>query len=140
MSAGLAPAGTAASFAALARMSGAKSGSSDPAYRVRLRFAAAAAGAPLSYGVVRRALYRRTAYFVKRILDGANPGDLPVEQPTRIELAINLKTAAALGLNIPDASMQACHRIPDYMLDRARQRRSARRKSSKSATAAPAKT
>jgi ABC-type uncharacterized transport system substrate-binding protein len=69
------------------------------------------AGALLSYGVVRRALYRRTAYFVKRILDGANPGDLTVEQPTRIKLAINLKTATALGMKIPDALPTVADRV-----------------------------
>jgi putative ABC transport system substrate-binding protein len=69
------------------------------------------AGALLSYGVVRRALYRRTAYFVRRILDGADPGDLPVEQPTRIELAINLKTAKALGLQISDVLLTVADRV-----------------------------
>jgi ABC-type uncharacterized transport system substrate-binding protein len=57
-------------------------------------------GGLLAYGIDGRKVVRRTAYFVKRILAGARPGDLPVEQPTKIELAINLKTAKALGLSI----------------------------------------
>jgi putative ABC transport system substrate-binding protein len=55
----------------------------------------------LSFAPDYAALYRRAAYFVDKILKGAKPADLPVEQPTKFELVVNFKTAKALGLTIP---------------------------------------
>lgn len=61
----------------------------------------AKSGALLTYGPRLVESYRRTAYFVGRIIKGTKPGDLPIEQPTRFELVVNRKTADALGLTIP---------------------------------------
>jgi putative ABC transport system substrate-binding protein len=61
----------------------------------------AEAGLLLTYGIDLRGQFRQSAVFVDKIFKGAKPADLPVEQPTKFELVINLKTAKALGLDVP---------------------------------------
>ena len=70
-----------------------------------------ASGGLMSYGPERAESYRRTASMIDKILKGAKPADVPVEQPTKFELLINLKTAKALGLTIPPVVMMRAEKV-----------------------------
>jgi putative ABC transport system substrate-binding protein len=72
-----------------------------------------AGGAVLAYSVEPKELAARAAYLVDRILKGAKPGELPIEQPTKYELTVNLKAAKALGLSIPPSLVMRADRVID---------------------------
>jgi putative ABC transport system substrate-binding protein len=69
------------------------------------------AGGLICYGASVRTVLRRMGYYVRKILDGTEPGDLPVEQPTGLDLIVNLKTAVALGIEIPPTLLARADRV-----------------------------
>ncbi len=73
----------------------------------------AVAGGLMSYGENLAAMYRRAAYFVDRIFKGAKPADLPVEQAAKFDMVLNLRTAKAIGLTIPDSILALADEVID---------------------------